>query len=66
MTKKLYKWNWVGGGYNQCHAVNKAQALKKAQAIGAACKGTKLVVNEATFVLVKDVDAFWKNYPLFD
>ena len=32
--KNLYKWNWVGGGYNQVRADSKREALKRARAIG--------------------------------
>jgi hypothetical protein len=60
-TKKLYAWDWCGGGYNQCHAVSKREARKIGNAIS-----PNLVINEATFRLVRDTKSFWKNYPIFD
>jgi len=32
---KTYIWYWVGGGYNSCPAASKAEALQKAQEMGA-------------------------------
>jgi len=58
---KLYSWNWTSGGYNQCHAVSKAEARKKAKDI---CN--TLEVNESTLKWEKDEDKFWANYPIFD
>ena len=60
-TKKLYAWDWVGGGYNQCHAFSKREARK----IGNAMR-SGLVINEASFRLVRDEKSFWDNYPRFD
>lgn len=60
-TKKLYAWDWVGGGYNQCHAFSKREARKIGNAIS-----PNLAINEATFRLVRDTQSFWKNYPIFD
>ena len=31
---KLFMWDWVGGGYNSCRAVDAANALQKAQKMG--------------------------------
>jgi len=59
--KKLYSWDWVGGGYNQCHAVSKRQARKIGNAMT-----PNLVINEASFRLVRDTQSFWKHYPRFD
>ena len=59
--KKLYTWNWIGGGYNQCYAHSKREARKIGNAIS-----PNLTINEATFRLVKDVAAFWCSYPIFD
>jgi hypothetical protein len=61
MKHNLYTWNWVGGGYNQTYAENKAEALKKAKEIWSVG-----VVDMSTFKLVEDEKSFWKNYPLFD
>jgi hypothetical protein len=59
--KKLYSWDWVGGGYNQCYAQNKAEARK----IGNSMSKT-LVIAEHSFRRVKNVASFWNNYPIFD
>ena len=59
--KKLYAWDWVGGGYNQCHAFSKREAIKLGNAMS-----TGLVINEASFRLVRDEKSFWDNYPIFD
>tara|TARA_R110000824_G_scaffold109010_1_gene256414 strand:+ start:879 stop:1073 length:195 start_codon:yes stop_codon:yes gene_type:complete len=61
-TKKLYTWNWESGGYNQCYADSKAEARKRGNSI---MRG-ELIINESTFRLVKDIKAFWANYPIFD
>jgi len=60
-TKKLYTWNWIGGGYNQCYANSKREARK----IGNAISST-LQIDESTFRLVRDTKSFWANYPIFD
>jgi hypothetical protein len=63
----LWKWNWVGGGYNQCRAATREEALEKGNAM---CDGSdgrlKLVVAERTLTKVEDERAFWANYPIFD
>ena len=67
--KHLYKWNWVGGGYNQCRADNKREAMKRAKALGKPSPGVKrmlLKVDEKSLVRVKNEQSFWNNYPMFD
>ena len=64
--KYLYSWNWVGGGYNQCRANNKREALKRARAIGKLGSGKVLKVDEKSLYRVKREQSFWDNYPLFD
>jgi hypothetical protein len=61
-AKKLYRWNWNEGGYNQCYAYTKAEARKWGNAIVPG----KLTIDEKTFRRVKNADRFWKNYPIFD
>ena len=62
-TKRIYRWNWIGGGYNQCYAFSKAEARKWGNSID---QSGELIIDESTFQLVKDVEAFWANYPIFD
>ena len=67
--KYLYSWNWVGGGYNQCRANNKREAMKRARAIGKPSAGVMrkvLKVDEKSLVRVKNEKSFWDNYPMFD
>ena len=67
--KNLYKWNWVGGGYNQCRADSKREAMKRARAIGRPDEGSSrmlLKVDEKSLVRVKSEQSFWANYPSFD
>ena len=67
--KHLYKWNWVGGGYNQCRADNKREALKRARALGRPSEGCDrqvLVVDAQSLYRVKNEKSFWDNYPMFD
>ena len=67
--KYLYKWNWVGGGYNQCRADSKRQALMRARAMGKPSPGVKrkpLVVDYLSLKRVEDEQSFWNNYPMFD
>lgn len=65
--KYLYKWNWVGGGYNQCRADSKRQALFCAREIGEGSGGSKkLVVDYLSLKKVEDEKSFWDNYPMFD
>ncbi len=67
--KYLYSWNWVGGGYNQCRANNKREAMKRARAIGRPEEGSNrmvLKVDEKSLVRVKSEQSFWDNYPMFD
>lgn len=59
--RKLYSWNWIGGGYNQCHAFSKREARQKAKEI---CD--TLEINEKTLKWEKNEERFWKNYPMFD
>lgn len=61
LTKKLYTWNWIGGGYNQCYAFSKREARKTGNAMSSG-----LVINESSFRLVRDEKSFWDNYPIFD
>ncbi|MGH7174777.1 MAG: hypothetical protein ACREGR_00250 [Minisyncoccia bacterium] len=44
--KKLWVWNWVGGGYNSTWAETKEEALAKAKEIGSWT--ANLLVDEAT------------------
>jgi hypothetical protein len=60
-TKKLYAWDWVGGGYNQCHAFTRAEAWKIGNSMAPG-----LVINDSTFRLVRDEKSFWDNYPRWD
>jgi len=67
--KYLYTWNWVGGGYNQCRADNKREAMKRAKALGKPSPGVSrklLKVDEKSLVRVKNEKSFWDNYPMFD
>ena len=67
--KYLYSWNWVGGGYNQCRANSKREALKRARAIGRPPEGSNrivLKVDEKSLYRVNSEQSFWNNYPLFD
>ena len=67
--KNLYKWNWVGGGYNQVRADSKGEAMKRARAIGRPAEGSNrivLKVAEKSLVRVKNEKSFWDNYPMFD
>ena len=65
--KYLYKWNWVGGGYNQCRADSDRQALMRAREIGKGSGDCKeLVVDYLSLKRVKDEQSFWDNYPMFD
>ena len=67
--KNLYKWNWVGGGYNQCRADSKREAMKRARAMGKPSPGVSrqvLKVDEKSLVCVKSEKSFWDNYPMFD
>jgi hypothetical protein len=67
--KNLYKWNWVGGGYNQVRADSKREAMKRARAIGKPSEGVMrkaLKVDEKSLVRVKNEQSFWDNYPMFD
>ena len=66
--KNLYKWNWVGGGYNQVRADSKREALKRARAIGKPTNVSRklLEVDEKSLVRVKNEKSFWDNYPMFD
>ncbi len=66
LGKNLYSWNWVGGGYNQCRADNKRQALKCAKEIGKLANGKQLVVDEKSLHKVKNEKSFWDNYPMWD
>lgn len=43
--KNMYLWNWVGGGYNNCRADSREEALEKAHAMA---EGTTLKVAEPT------------------
>lgn len=60
--KKLYAWNWIGGGFNDVFATSKKEALKLAHA------GGTLKVDMKTFRRVKKAD--WNKYfdaiPFFD
>ena len=60
-AKRLYAWDWVGGGYNQCRAYSKREARKIGNAMAPG-----LVINESSFRLVRDERAFWDNYPVWD
>ena len=67
--KHLYKWNWVGGGYNQCRADSKSQALRRARALGRpdpGCVRQVLKVDVQSLRRVKNEQSFWNNYPSFD
>lgn len=65
--KNLYKWTWVGGGYNQVNADTKRQALQRAREIGKpTAGGRKLTVNVASLKRVVNEESFWNHYPLFD
>lgn len=66
--KYLYSWNWVGGGYNQCRADSKRQALRCAKEIGepSGDGGIRLEVREGSLHRVKNEQSFWGNYPMFD
>ena len=67
MGKYLYKWNWVGGGYNQCRADSLRQALMCAREIGKGSGGSKkLVVDYLSLKKVEDEKSFWDNYPMLD
>ena len=33
--RELWTWNWYGGGWNQCMAWNRQEALQEAHRIGA-------------------------------
>lgn len=44
-TSKLYVWEWIGGGHNDCHASSPAEALRKANAMA---NGTTLKVDRKT------------------
>ncbi len=64
--KSLYSWNWQSrdgefGGYNQCMAESKAEALETGNAIS-----KNLWIEEKTLVKVVDREAFWRNYPCED
>ena len=63
--KYLYKWNWVGGGYNQCRADSDRQALMRAREIG---KGRRLqgTCRYLSLKRVRNEKSFWDNYPMFD
>lgn len=65
-TKKLYRWNWTSGGYNQCHAFTKREARKIGTELGKLGGGVTLTIDEKTFRLVTNEPWFWKTYPIFD
>ncbi len=44
-SSKLYVWEWIGGGHNDCHAGSPAEALRKAVAMA---KHTTLKVDKKT------------------
>lgn len=59
---KLFAWNWVGGGYNQCKAKTKIEARK----IGNTMAVGVLVIEETSFKHVRNEKKFWDNFPIFD
>lgn len=58
---ELYTWRWGGDGYNQAYAISKEEALEKAKEIS-----PKLFPSLHNLKVVRDIEAFWANYPLFD
>jgi len=62
-TKSLWKFNWIGGGYNQVYANTKKAALAEIESRFGTCN---LKLNPSTLTKVKDERAFWANYPRFD
>lgn len=46
--EQLFLWNWQGGGFNSCHAKNRAEALKKGNDMTRGGRGVHLLVNEST------------------
>ena len=44
---KLWIWNWIGGGYNSCHADTREQAIEESRRMTGAGR-TTLVIDEET------------------
>ena len=63
-TKKMYAWNWTSGGYNDCMATSKREAIRIGNAMTTGC--VKLTVNENTVRIIKDVAAYHKSLPYWD
>ena len=63
--KKLYVWNWVGEGYNQCYAESPQEAIRIAENELWPNKGK---VDRRTLKGLTDEQEkeYWKNFPLFD
>ena len=59
----LWKFNWIGGGYNQVYACTRQEALEVIEEKFSKCG---LKVNPRTLVRVADEKVFWDNYPTFD
>ena len=65
MTKKLWTFNWVGGGYNQVYATSRKDALAEVdRKFDNDPRWSS--ANVCNLYEVKDETAFWRNYPLFD
>ena len=63
MKQNFYTWNWVGGGYNQTYACNRADALEAAKKIWPAG-----VVDLSTFKQLNKEEEiwYWQNFRVMD
>lgn len=43
-ARRLYIWEWVGGGWNACHACTRAEAIARAKEMGLKIKPGSLHV----------------------
>lgn len=62
--KKLYTWNWIGGGYNQTYAHSEEEAIEHANTMS-----DRLKPNMATFKCCeteREEKAYWDWFPLMD
>ena len=65
--RKLWSFNWKGGGYNQVYATSREDALDKVdEKFGKDSSWNRNRVDLKTLCEVHDEEQFWKNYPMFD
>ena len=57
--RRLWIWNWIGGGYNSCKARDRAEALEKAGEISATLKVNPSTLRECTQDELDAEDRAW-------